>query len=438
MRYRIAGCVVFFSLVLSTRAMAHFANATPASTNITLPPDGEATILLPTTFGAVISTDGGASFRWLCDMALDLGPQSNYDPDFAMATDGTIYASSTGSGLLVSRDGGCSFAAAAGISDSRWAAKVEIGTNGWVWTGTADGGVANDLYVSKDGGETFSAAGLTIEEGWFRSIKSAATDPQRIYVTGFETGSDGGAALLFSSADGGQTWKALPMDSFVFTGQPGLYLLGVSPVDPDVVFARVADVQLSEDQDELSDVLYRSTDGGQSWSQVLAMPETLTAFVIRKDGTSIIAGTVAGGVRLSADGGTTWTTPAQEPQMACVAEAADGSLYACGNNWEPDSFALASSSDGQTWSKILRFRDVKGPLECAAGTVVHDVCAPLWPQQCTTIGACPPQADEAIAVDAAGPPPSSPSSCGGCNVSLAAILMLPVLPWRRRAKGSRG
>src|SRR5262245_26472864 len=80
----------------------------PASVNVRFQPDETQTILAPATFGLLISHDDGATFHWVCEAGV--GYAGVYDPDYAVATDGAIYAT-TFDGLRVSRDGGCTFQA---------------------------------------------------------------------------------------------------------------------------------------------------------------------------------------------------------------------------------------------------------------------------------------------------------------------------------------
>src|SRR6185436_8301846 len=101
------------------------------------------------------------------------------------------------------------------------------------------------------------------------------------------------------------------------------------------------------------------------------------------DGQHLIAGTTSktAGVKVSDDGGLTWKDPAFEPQMACVGQRANGGdLFACGHNWSPDRFALGRSSDfGQSWSKIVRFVELDGELECPADSKHALRCSSEWP-----------------------------------------------------------
>src|SRR5204863_3088776 len=98
------------------------------------------------------------------------------------------------------------------------------------WTTTAGVG-PNDVFVSHDDGATFSATHLASATGRWLSIRGAPGDPLRVYVAGTDVG--GGMApapILARSDDGGATWIMVP---FTFMNASQVWILGVSPIDPD-------------------------------------------------------------------------------------------------------------------------------------------------------------------------------------------------------------
>ena len=367
----------------------------PAAVNVRFQPGATDTIIMPVTFGLLISHDDGASFHWVCEAAI--GYSGTYDPAYAVATNGDIYAT-TFDGLQVSHDSGCSFQpTGAPLDGSTFVSDVEIAADGRVWATTSSGSQPNDVYVAEQGG-SFASSGLLNPDVWWQSVRSAPGDAQRLYVSGYMPGdaSTPPAALIEYSTDGGATWNPRPVTDFTFGAQPQLFMVGVSPSNPDVVYARVAAVN-----DPSGDALYRSDDAGASWTKVLDMTDAIRAFLIEPDDT-VIAGTVApcqgeaqdamhGCVKISRAGGA-FEAAGSAPEMACLGQRGDGTLFACGSNWEPDNFALARSTDqGDSWQKVLQFSDIVGPLQCADGTTQHDVCNQQnWDLVCQTVGApCP-------------------------------------------------
>jgi hypothetical protein len=159
-----------------------------------------------------------------------------------------------------------------------------------------------------------------------------------------------------------------------------------------VVFGRAVGVNAP-----IGDALYRSANGGTSWTKVLDFPQTMSGFVIRSDGQTVIAGSVRpcideppssekGCVMISHDAGVTWEAAEAQPQMQCIGERPDGVLFACGFNFAPDFFAVGTSEDGESWESIFRFVDFEespadnAPLVCPADTLQATECAAtLWP-----------------------------------------------------------
>src|SRR5439155_24446940 len=97
---------VLAPLVAGTLALAAapaFANGrAPLTNGINFKAGDDQSIYLSTTFGLLVSHDDGCTFRWVCEQSLGYGGQ--WDPKYAIASDGTIFAT-TFEGLRVSRDG---------------------------------------------------------------------------------------------------------------------------------------------------------------------------------------------------------------------------------------------------------------------------------------------------------------------------------------------
>jgi len=428
----------------------------PATVNARFQPGSDAMILLPTTFGLLISNDDGQSFRWVCEDAIGYG--GTFDPDYAIGANGRIYAT-TFEGLRYSDDSGCTWNTIGEPLANSWVGEVEVGGDNRVWAGTSTGGMPNDVYVSTDG-VAFSSVGLLDDDTWFRSIRVAPSDPDRVYVTGLVVatgGADAGvtepAPRLFVTADGGQNWNELATDAFEFGDQPDLFIEGVSPADPDIVFARVRGAR-----QPVGDDLWRSANGGANWEKVLSMGDTISAFTVRSDGQTVIAGSVnicqdeppesqKGCVRISTDSGRTFSAPDYEPKMACIDERSDGTVFACASNWDPDQMALGRLNANECWDKVVRFCEIASPLECPAQTKQNECAALVWPSLAEQlgIGQCADNVDgercAPVFTPDAGPAAADAGQGGGggcgCSssprpASTLALLLFALLPWLRR------
>jgi len=135
------------------------------------------------------------------------------------------------------------------------------------------------------------------------------------------------------------------------------------------------------------------------------------------------------------------------PQLSCLSLRSDGMLFGCAANWDPDFKAVTTSMDGVTWTKLWRFVEMYGPVQCAAGTVEQDVCSEQqWPgivtQFAPTGPSCGPQMGKVYGVNPVDmtPPPKKKTGCcdaGAGAPGSAALAGLVALALRRRSWRSR-
>jgi hypothetical protein len=195
-----------------------------------------------------VSRDDGCTVRWICEA--DLGYGGRWDPAYAIAGDGTIFAT-TYTGLRVSHDDGCSFATATaalpagdpGRTVGRWVDALELGPDGTLWVGTSDTSAPNDVFASTDGGATFASRGLSSPTMFWKSVKAAPSDTRRVYVTGYEragASADGGILppppQALRTDDAGAHWAELSLAGLTYGPIPIVLALAVDPHDPDVVY----------------------------------------------------------------------------------------------------------------------------------------------------------------------------------------------------------
>lgn len=433
---------ISLAVLLAVPATAAANGRFPRSTSVHARPGDVDDIYLGLTFGLVISHDDGQHWDWLCEESIGYG--GDYDPKYEIDPDGTIYAG-TFDGLRVSRDGGCTFQTAtddqpdgpdkiAGL----WVDALALDADGTVWVGTAESGLSNAVYKSTDQARTFTKMGLESMTLWWKSVRVAPSNTQRVYVSGYQVAPTTEIALRRSD-DAGVGWADLPLTDIAVGKSPLVLFEAVDPADPDVVFAR--SVQVNQ---PAGDRLYRSSDGGQSWTAVLDTSDAIRGVVIRADG-EVLVGVAkdpdfadAGAVFRSSDGGLTFAEM-PGPQLGCLAERADGTVLGCGANWDPDYAALLRSTDGLDYSKVFRFHEMAGPLACPSGTIQHDTCElQRWPAIREQFGVTGP-VDAGAGPDAAGDGADGGGGCcdgggGGAGAILLAFGAAAALWWKRPRK----
>ena len=419
---------------------AHANGRAPVTNGVFFRANDNQSIYVRSTFGLLISHDAGCSFRWVCEQNIGYG--GAFDPKYAVAADGTLFAT-TFTGLRVSRDGGCSFTTATAelpvgapgrIADT-WVDALDIGPTGEVWVATADSGKPNDVFRSTDGGATFAPRGMASPVIWWKSLVVAPSDAMRVYVSGYQVADPSPAAHLFSTANGGQSWTEAPLTGVQLGGTPVVMVAAVDPADPQHVYL----VSVGSNGPE-GDRLYRSTDGGATFAEVLATGQPITNVVLRGGMTVLVAS--GGGTFRSADGGATFGPAATTPRLGCVGQRPDGTLIGCAANWDPDFMAVGRSDDASQWQKMFRFVELAGPLSCPAGTTGHDVCdQELWPGLKAQFGATGPTGPTCSASPDGAEPPKPGGCCdagGGAPIGSGMLAFLAVW-WigRRRDRGRR-
>jgi photosystem II stability/assembly factor-like uncharacterized protein len=200
----------------------------------------------------------------------------------------TLYAS-TDNGVHKSDDGGLTWRAV-GLSGQRvWTLAVIPTTPTTLYAGVGYGDEPG-VYKSVDGGETWRAAGLPGQR--ILTLAVDPTTPTTLYAGVREGG-------VQRSDDGGATWRAV--------GLPGRSVgaLAIHPVEPAILYAG------TDDRGE--DVLFRSVDGGATWSEsVRTGYGGITAVVIDPNAPETVYA-ANGEILRSTDGGATWSREKGSP-----------------------------------------------------------------------------------------------------------------------------
>jgi hypothetical protein len=368
--------------------------------------DGSA-VVLRATFGVLLSRDGGAKFRWLCEQAM--GFSSTWDPPITVTRDARLWIALS-DGLRVTT-GGCDVIDVPALK-GELVADLTTDARGervYLITSTPD----KVAHVWRSKGESFERLGPGVSGMRFDTIEVAPSKPARLYLTGAPDGA-GPRAHFFRSDDGGatliETKPKLETDG-------RLFVAAVDPNDP----ARVLVRQLSE---KGSDVLL-STDGGATFKVVLHMAGAMFGFAPGADGVTYWAGSgdPREGIWRSRDRGEHWEAVAK---VGVFCLHADGErLFACSNPYVPGGFAIAVSTDGgKTVKPLATFDDVIGPVACDAGAGAK--CAAPWAETraaiatstnmpTPTIDALPYDASTVDAAPPAAAPPAPSSSRCACR-----------------------
>jgi hypothetical protein len=373
--------VLLLVVLLARDAAAH--GRDPLVLSVHFRPGQPQDVIAGTTIGMLSSHDGGATWRWTCEEAIHY--QDPFDPDYAIAPSGAVFAQIVGE-LGVDR-GTCGFVAAPIAAPTISA--VEATATGVVYAAAADLSDSS-IYRSLDEGVTFSAVSSPGQPGdWWLSLEAAPSDPQRVYVSGYRivmVGMDSVTQRFgFVSTNGGTGWTAMDVTALPTTPHSRLEIVGVG-TDPDVVYMRV---QFSRGRilaPDGGDTIFRSADRGATWRKIFTSHDIYgVAFLARSTGELIVATRLSGAWH-SLDNGLSWQALVSPPHIASLSETPSGEIWAGTQNYlgvapvtmlpdvPSDGYAIMKSTDLVTWTPVLRIQDLAGPA-CAPGSDVYEQCA---------------------------------------------------------------
>ncbi|MEO0323377.1 MAG: hypothetical protein AAF447_10500 [Myxococcota bacterium] len=319
--------------------------------------------LLATNRGAFVTRDGGATWVNICLSAY--GAAATEEPRFVL-DEGTIIGA-VFDGVAVSPSG-CAFEFPEPELDRVVVIDVTRASDGRLFALQSSSGAPNDLYVRE--GDTWQSTGGPSESTLFERVAISPSDPDVIYLSGVRprTVDTPRLAFIHRSEDGGASWTVFPFD----LGEAGrtVYVEAVDPADPMTVFVRVEN--LLDFVADVDEPLLRSTDGGETFTEILRVPLLrdvhVTADAVYAVGEQLVG--IAGaserpsGLWRSRDRGESFVHLAREASLGCVATVGE-TLYLCADEVS-DGYGLArSTDDGETLEPVFRYRDMEGPVACA-------------------------------------------------------------------------
>jgi hypothetical protein len=143
-----------------------------------------------------------------------------------------------------------------------------------VWVGSATGG----LWKSVDGGYTWAPVMDSVPVNSIGAIGIAPSAPHVAYVGSGEANARNSMGVgrgVWKTRDGGRTWSYLGL-----AGTEHIEAILVHPADPDVAWLTALGPAWSDGPDR---GVYKTVDGGESWSKVLYVDEGTGAFEIVMD-----------------------------------------------------------------------------------------------------------------------------------------------------------
>jgi photosystem II stability/assembly factor-like uncharacterized protein len=192
-----------------------------------------------------------------------------------------------------------------------------------------------------DSGTTWTSppnAGLTVPP---LTVAVDAGSASTVYAASYSQG-------IFTSTDGGANWSlstnGLMVPGSIPPSPPELSAMAANPAQPGMVFAIA----------QAPDFVYRSSDFGQTWTQVNFPPGGAPQAVAFSpaDSNTLLLGQRQGAMLKSTDGGNTWTSLSNEnvwgAQGLAISPNNPSILLAAGSS------ELGRSSDGgQTWTPLF-------------------------------------------------------------------------------------
>jgi len=161
----------------------------------------------------------------------------------------------------------------------------------------------NGCYSTTDGGASWAYGPFPSGSGYGYAICVHPTDPNLVYAAGYLYNSGNYSLVYFESTDGAQTWTSTILSTTYFIP----YDMTISETDPDVMYIcgyqQVASTYTAG--------MFKTTDGGATWADISASVETdnyrylYTVEIDPTDSSRVYAGGTY--FYRSVDGGTTWT-----------------------------------------------------------------------------------------------------------------------------------
>ena len=242
------------------------------------------------------------------------------------------------------------------------------------WMGTVGGGV----FKTTDGGDSWTPMSDKYFGGTIGAVAVAPSNPDVVYVGGGEFAMRGNVSHgdgMWKTTDGGKTWTNIGLND---TRQ--ISKVRVHPSNPDLVYVAAQGHVWGPNAER---GVFRSKDGGKSWSKILFRDDSTGAADLSMDPSNpnvlyagfwqahrrpwmLVSGGKGSGMFKSTDGGDTWTEITRRPGLPAglwgnigisVSGANPQRVYAI---IEADEGGVFRSDDaGATWTRVNAERKLR-------------------------------------------------------------------------------
>lgn len=342
-----------------------------------------------TDFGRTVkSSDGGKTWQQAYTRKEGSGWVSRgleVTTSYAVATDpfdsSHVFICNTDVGLMESTDGARSWKSATQnngvprqwINSTYWLTfDPEVKGRAWavmsanhdlprpkMWRRTGVAGYKGGILTTADAGKTWTPVSSTIGEAAFTHIlidPSSKKESRTLYACAFGKG-------VYKSVDGGKTWQQ--KNNGLQGKEPFAWRLVRRETDGVLFLVVSRRSEKGEIDTEGDGALYRSANGGESWTKMTlpqgtnaptsivtdaGAPQSLLLSAWGKVSGNAFSADTGGGIFISNDDGQTWKPVMQKDQHVhdITFDKQSNTYYACGFN----SSAYRSTDNGKTWHRL--------------------------------------------------------------------------------------
>lgn len=220
------------------------------------------------------------------------------------------------------------------------------------WEGGAFGGGSGGIFKSTDGGTTWTQLTEGLPSVLEANLAIAPSNPKVLYAMVAAVRASGGSGPVgfYKSSDGGAHWSlrthtpAAPGDTAGTADARPLARIGGGDLPPITVDPKDENVVYSA-----SVVMWRTEDGGTSWSAVRGSPggDDYQRIWISPADPNLIATVSDQGAVISSNRGTSWSNWYTQPTAAVFHVTADNAFpyRVCGGQQDSGSICVGSRSD---------------------------------------------------------------------------------------------